>query len=108
MRIVPLRFFMRSGFFFLPSGTQNGRDKTQTVHCPPRYESPVCSVPQSTDNKGNKNISKIEPFALHAAPAQRNEYIVPEPGRERDVPPPPKLRNAAGKIRVAEILTQAD
>ena len=41
-----------------------------------------------------------------AVAAQRDVHILPEPGAQRDMPPPPVFGNAAGKIRVVEIFQE--
>ena len=41
-----------------------------------------------------------------AAAAERNEQVIAQPGRQRDVPAPPELGDVGGQVRHVEILGQ--
>ena len=72
---------------------------------PPNNERPVRPVPKTTQQENDESISND--FSLgYATPAQRYIHIVPEPGRQRNVPPPPKLRYVPTEIRHVEVTHQ--
>ena len=77
-------------------------DDVTPVQKTPRDESPTRAVPQPAQDENDENV----PVKLgRAAPvaAERNVNVIPEPGRKRDVPAPPKIRDGAGEIRHIEI-----
>ena len=73
----------------------------------PRYESPVGSVPESTDKEYPNGIPYYLGLAYSTA-AKRYIHIIPEPCGERDVPPAPKLGYVAAEIRHVEVTHQLD
>ncbi len=62
-------------------------------------------MPQPGQYPDNQNIAYLPPFSL-PVPAKRDINIIPKPRAERNMPPPPKFRNAKGTIRITEIFRE--
>ena len=64
-------------------------------------------MPQPTDKHREQ---QVEPDAGRASTiaSQRNVQVVPQPGRERDVPPSPKLSNVLGEMGPTKILGKVE
>ncbi len=60
------------------------------------------TMPQTAEGEGNEDISVSHPFA-GAASAQRNEQVIFEPRRKRNVPTPPVFGNRFGHIGQVEV-----
>jgi hypothetical protein len=59
-------------------------------------------MPQPAQEHGNHQVSGGAPFSTPVA-AKRNVKVVAEPGGQRDVPAPPKVRWRDGEVRQLEI-----
>ena len=59
-------------------------------------------MPESAEESRQEEVSVGPPFRAPAA-AQRDEDVIAEPRRERDMPPSPELRGALGEIRICKI-----
>ena len=68
----------------------------------PDNEIPVGAVPEAGQQPDDKKVEIGAPGA-GAVPAQRDVYILAEPGGERDMPAPPELGDAFGDIGVIEV-----
>ena len=64
----------------------------------PNDKGPVGPMPKTTYNKYDKNIPDLHPPASPAA-AKGYVQVIPEPGRERNMPAPPEFGYIPGKIR---------
>ncbi len=73
----------------------------------PGNESPVGAMPEAAQQENDESVANHLGLRAAAA-AQRNIDIIAEPGRERNVPPAPKLGNIAAEIRHVEISHQPD
>ena len=68
----------------------------------PNDERPIRAMPKTTQQKDDKSVPNDFRFAYSAA-TQWDIHIIPEPCRQRDVPPAPKLGNVAAEIRNVEV-----
>ena len=84
---------------------QNQRQEQQGVIRAPRDERPVRTVPETAHKEDHERVPH-HPRLRHPAPAQRNVHIVPEPRRQRNVPPTPKLSYVPAEVRHVEVAHQ--
>ena len=70
----------------------------------PHDKGPVGPVPDSGEQPHHKEVSDVLSLGVYPAAPQGEVYIVPEPGGQGDVPPPPELRDRAGDIGIIEVL----
>ena len=75
----------------------------QKIEEAPAKKRPVGPVPYAGEQPHNEEIPVGPPRALPAS-AQGDVHIVPEPGGQGDVPPPPELRHRTGEIGVVKII----
>lgn len=80
-------------------------DKKGTVQQAPDDKIPTGSVPESAQEKDQK---EVERSALFAAPvsAQRDIQVVSEPAGKGNVPPAPELAERAGDVGIIEVDAQ--
>ena len=102
---------------FLPGQIQNAlHTQKHEVHHAPDNVRPFGAMPDAGQQPNHKNVEVEPPFCSHTAAAQRNVDIVAEPTAQRDMPPPPQLRDRTadeGIVKVfqkvkAEHLPQTD
>ena len=73
----------------------------------PEYERPARSVPQAGCQKHEQFVRHRAQYPLAVA-AQRDIEIIAEPCGQRNVPPPPEVRDAVGTVGIAEVFRQPD
>ena len=73
----------------------------------PEDISPVSSVPEAADKKGNQQVPSCPPGSSPVA-AQRNVYIISEPGGQGYVPAAPEFTDGSGKVRTFEVDHEVD
>ena len=73
----------------------------------PEQKVPSGSVPEAGEAPDDENIPHPLGAADPTAP-QRDVDVIPKPGGEGDMPPPPKLRGRAGEIGVVEVLQEVE
>ena len=78
-----------------------------TVVQAPEQEVPVRAVPQAGQAPDDENVAHPLPPG-NAVAAERDVHIVAKPGGQRDVPPPPELRDRQGDIRVVEVFEEVE
>ena len=66
---------------------------------PPQHKGPRRPVPDAGEEPDHKEIADVLPAPVHPAAPQREVDIVPKPGGQGDMPPPPELGDAPGDIR---------
>ena len=64
-------------------------------------------MPDAGDEKDGKEVEQGAPPAF-AVSAQRDVEVFPEPGAQRDVPPPPELGDRAGEVGEVEVFLHAN
>lgn len=99
---LPGRFHLRQQPVFL-----NPYHLIQSVQSTPQHKSKVGTVPNTAHQKGDKQIPQMPPMA-HPIPPQRNIQIVLKPGRQRDMPSPPKLLDAPREIGTMKVFHQVE
>jgi len=73
----------------------------------PEHEGPGGAVPQAAEEHDGHQVDEgATPTA--AVASQGDIQIIPQPGRQADVPPSPELGDAAGQIGESEILHEAE
>ena len=80
-------------------------DENDTVVKPPQQEVPAGAMPQAGQPPHDDEIQNLSGQAAPVA-AQRDIHILPEPGSQRNMPPPPVFGNAAAQIRVIEVFQE--
>src|SRR6267143_4081796 len=65
-------------------------------------KSPICAVPETGENHGDKEIARGLPLAMRAS-AERNIQIITKPGTQADVPATPEILKTIGEEGLAEI-----
>ena len=70
---------------------------------PPGDEGPVGAMPEAAQEENHKSIAYNFRFRASAA-AQRDVHIIPEPGRQRDMPSTPEFRDVTTEVRHIEVL----
>src|SRR5712672_2622369 len=73
----------------------------------PDDKGPVCAMPQSSKGHCDENVDDLSDFSTVAA-AKRDIQIIPQPKRQCDVPPSPKLNERLRAVGPAEIIRQPD
>ena len=73
----------------------------------PQHKGPVGPMPKACGEKDDEFIEIGAGRPLPVAP-QGDVQIVPEPGAERDVPPPPELLDGLGGIGQVEVLQKPE
>ena len=73
----------------------------------PDHERPVRPVPQPAQEHGEGQVDP-GPARPPATAAKRDVDVVPEPGREGDVPPAPEVGEAHGRVGRAEVVGQGE
>ena len=68
----------------------------------PADKVPVGAVPDAGQRPDHQHVEQL-PGQPAAVAAQRDVDVIPEPGRQRDVPPPPKLGDAGGNVRQVKV-----
>lgn len=102
---VPAPFdFQAFSFFWIKEGLQ---DLQQAMYAAPQNISQAAAVPETADEKSQEQIQAVPPSGSPAA-AQRDVDIVPEPGRQRDMPAAPEFPDGKSKVRAFEIRHQFD
>ena len=80
------------------------RQEQDEIEQPPAQESPVGAVPESGKEPDDQQVEDHSRERIHAAAAERDVNIIPEPGGQRDMPPAPEIGDAAGNVREIEVL----
>ncbi|MNY52689.1 hypothetical protein D3C86_1883810 [compost metagenome] len=62
-------------------------------------------MPEATNEENDELVTVFNPFTFAVA-TQRNVQVIFEPGRKRDVPSSPELRNRLRNVRCPEIFHQ--
>src|SRR5258708_4455307 len=73
--------------------------KPDTMDGSPKHGRPVCAVPETTQQHGGHQVS-VSLFLSITAADERNIQVITEPSTQADVPAPPKILQAGGKIRL--------
>ena len=73
----------------------------------PPGEGPRRPVPEAAEDEGDDEV-RVGRHPAAAVPRQGEEDVVAEPGRERDVPAPPELREVGGPVGRVEVLLEAE
>ena len=73
----------------------------------PQHEIPAGAVPQAGQQPDNGDVQELPPLALAVA-AQGDVDVLPEPGGQADVPPPPELSDGTGLIGIVEVLQEVE
>src|SRR5260370_32710568 len=81
-------------------------DQPRRVERAPKNERPGRAVADAKKDHGDRETGCDASFAP-ARTAQRNEKIVAQPGRERNVPASPEVPWVGGEIGGVEVLRQA-
>ena len=68
----------------------------------PKQEIPAGAMPDAGGGPDDQQVQE-EPGLGHPVSPQRNIEILPEPGSQRDVPPPPEFGDGLGDIRVVKV-----
>src|SRR5260370_40507717 len=68
----------------------------------PNHESPVGAVPKPTQQHGQHQILIGVEMAMPAS-TKRDIEVIPQPTAKADVPAAPKVLQARGKVRLAEV-----
>ena len=74
---------------------------------PPENEIPTGPMPEAGTEPDDENIPHRPPVPLPAA-AQGDIQVLPEPGGQGDVPPPPELRDGGGSIGIVKVLREVE
>lgn len=74
---------------------------------PPQDEQPTRTVPETTEQKSNNDISDRNPEAFPVA-AKWNVDIISKKMAERNMPASPEIADAYGSVGFIEILRQMD
>ena len=64
-------------------------------------------MPQAGEHPHSENVENPA-SAAHPIAAHGNVNIIPEPAAETHMPAPPELCDTAGKVRIVEILQEAE
>ena len=81
--------------------------QVEAVEPAPDHEPPRSAVPQAAEEHRDHQVAIGREAAL-PVPAERHVEVVAQPGRKRDVPRPPELRDVSREIRLVEVLEQLD
>ena len=73
----------------------------------PGYKSPVSPVPETTQEENDKRVADNLRFRASAA-TQGDIDIIPEPGRQRNMPTTPEFSDIPAEIRDVEVPHQLD
>ena len=84
-----------------------GRHLVEAVQGAPEDEVPGRAVPDTADHHGEEKVAKV-PRLAHPAAAQGDIEVIPEPGTQGDMPSPPEIADAGGKVGGVEVFQQAD
>ena len=71
----------------------------------PNDERPGCTVPETAEKHHDDEIRRAADRTDLIA-AEWNVKVVPQKCRKRDVPPPPEIGKANGRVRKTEIILQ--
>ena len=82
-------------------------DQEQPVQSAPDDKRPGGAVPQAAEQHRQHQVDVGAARALAVA-AQRHVEVVAQPGRQRDVPASPEVREADRRVRIAEVVDQRD
>ncbi len=89
----------------LPNPYRRQRDAMQRS---PYKERPAQPMPQSAQHHRHDHAVAVREQRMRPPPLrQRVHDVVPQPLRERDVPPPPELHHIHRQIRLPEVLRNA-
>ena len=83
------------------------RHQQHEIEEPPAEEGPVGPVPDAGEEPDQEEVAHGLPGPGPAAP-QGDVHIVPEPGAQGDMPPPPELGDRAGDIGEVEVLQEME
>ena len=86
---------------------QYQRQEQNGVVRAPGDEGPVGAVPETRQQEDDEGVAHHLGLRDTAA-AQGNVDVIPEPSRQRDVPPAPELGDVAAEIRHVEVAHQLD
>src|SRR5439155_25995626 len=77
-------------------------DQEGAVEQSPHDEVPARPVPQSAQREHDEEV-RVASTRGDPVPPERDVKVVPKPGRQRDVPAPPEVGHARGKIWIVEV-----
>ena len=98
------RFVLLSALPFISRNILWTADPTP-CSTPPNNKGPICTVPDTTEQHGHKQITVCLSLTCSAS-AKRNINIIPKPGGQTNMPSTPKIRRILGKIQKIKILSQ--
>src|SRR3712207_1167917 len=78
------------------------RDEKNAMISIPNDEVPAGPVPEATKQHGEHEVP-IRHECAFTVTSERDVQVVPQPFRERHVPPPPKVGYARSQIRTHEV-----
>ena len=88
-----------------PSPQQLFPRQQQEEPCAPQHEGPRRPVPQPGEQPHSRQVEDV-PNGGAAASSQGDIDVIPEPGGQGDVPPPPELGDRLGDIGVVEVFQE--